>query len=275
MGLSWLVADGLRALLDRLPHDRAVKIARKVRARLDVYDSESEPFASRFGPLSIGGVGAGVPRDVAALEPETVRWIDTVVREGDVLWDIGANVGLYSVYAAKRGARVVAFEPFTATCLQLSRNLVANGVDDRVAALNVALSQASGLVRLPVRAFEPGITSTLPGHEIARLQRLAPIGTQGALALRAVDLVALDPAMRPDCVKLDVDGAEAAVFAGFDEALLAGLRTLIVEIEPDFAATFAASLAPRLAAAGLVEAQIAAPNSGRNRIFVKSGTPPV
>lgn len=271
MGLSWLLADGLRALLDRMPHDRAVKIARKVRARLAPYESESEPFASRFGPLAIGGVGAGVPRDISALEPETVRWIDAAVREGDVLWDIGANVGLYSVYAGKRGARVFAFEPFAATYLQLAKNLVANGVDARVCALNVALSEANGVAELPVRAFEPGFTSTLEGHEIARLQRIERIGTQGALALRAADFVALHPAARPDCVKIDVDGAEALVFAGFDDALLAGLNALIVEIEPDFSARFDAEIAPRLAAAGLAPCEVAEPRSGRNRIFARGG----
>ena len=44
-------------------------------------------------------------------EPETLDWIDAI-QEGSVLWDIGANVGLYSCYAAKaRRCRVVAFEP--------------------------------------------------------------------------------------------------------------------------------------------------------------------
>src|SRR5262249_5088133 len=44
-------------------------------------------------------------------EPETLEWIDTMAR-GAVMWDIGANVGLYSCYAAKsRGCRVFAFEP--------------------------------------------------------------------------------------------------------------------------------------------------------------------
>ncbi|MBL8590759.1 MAG: FkbM family methyltransferase [Methylobacteriaceae bacterium] len=276
MGLSWLVADGLRAALDRLGHDRAVKIARKIRARLDVFETESEPFASRFGPLAIGGVGAGVARDVAALEPETVRWIDAVLRDDDVLWDVGANVGLYSVYAARRGlSRVYAFEPFAATYLQLSRNLVANQVDSRVAALNLALSDRAGVAELAVRAFEPGFTSTLPGHEIARLQRIERIGAQSVLTLRAADFLAVEPAARPTAVKIDVDGAEALVLAGLDDALLAGLRTLLIEIDPEFAARFDAGFAPRLVAAGLVEIAQTTPNSGRNRIFLRGGGGPV
>ena len=46
-------------------------------------------------------------------EPETLEWIDSLP-EGSVLWDVGANVGLYSVYAAKkRRCRVWAFEPWS------------------------------------------------------------------------------------------------------------------------------------------------------------------
>jgi hypothetical protein len=44
-------------------------------------------------------------------EPETLEWIDGIPH-GSVVWDIGANVGIYTCYAAKaRGARVIAFEP--------------------------------------------------------------------------------------------------------------------------------------------------------------------
>ena len=47
----------------------------------------------------------------AAKEPETLEWIDRLP-EGCVLWDIGANVGFYTVYSTlRRKCRVVAFEP--------------------------------------------------------------------------------------------------------------------------------------------------------------------
>ena len=44
-------------------------------------------------------------------EPETISWIDAEIEPGDVVWDVGANIGLYACYAAKAGARVLAFEP--------------------------------------------------------------------------------------------------------------------------------------------------------------------
>src|SRR4051812_37306235 len=59
-------------------------------------------------------------------EPETLEWIDGIP-EGSVLWDIGANVGLYTCYAAKaRGCRVFAFEPSVFNLELLARNIFFN-----------------------------------------------------------------------------------------------------------------------------------------------------
>lgn len=59
-------------------------------------------------------------------EPDTLEWMDTIP-PGSVIWDIGANVGLYSVYAAKsRGARVFAFEPSVFNLELLARNIFLN-----------------------------------------------------------------------------------------------------------------------------------------------------
>ncbi len=54
-------------------------------------------------------------------EPETIRWLDRVP-EGEVLWDIGAKVGVYTIYGAvKRKLRVLAFEPGAASLATLTK----------------------------------------------------------------------------------------------------------------------------------------------------------
>ena len=63
-------------------------------------------------------------------EPETLEWIDAI-SEGSILWDIGANVGLYSCYAAKaRNCQVFAFEPSVFNLELLARNLFINGLSE-------------------------------------------------------------------------------------------------------------------------------------------------
>ena len=56
-------------------------------------------------------------------EPETLEWIDTIPNNS-TLWDIGANVGLYSIYAAKaKNCKVIAFEPSVFNLELLARNI--------------------------------------------------------------------------------------------------------------------------------------------------------
>jgi hypothetical protein len=60
-------------------------------------------------------------------EPETIKWIDGF-QPNSVLWDFGANVGTYTIYAAKKGHFVVAIEPSTREYEILKRNIELNGV---------------------------------------------------------------------------------------------------------------------------------------------------
>jgi FkbM family methyltransferase len=271
MGLSWMVARAVKNYLALLPESYAVKTARKLRFYLDAYAGEDEVLTSPVGPLRIAGVrrSLGQASDVAIQEPETIRWLDACLGSDDVLWDIGGNIGLYSVYAAKRGARAVyAFEPFAATYLQLVKNLVANGVDGRVRALNIALADTLGVADLALRSFEPGYATTLAAQEFASDQVERQIGTQYVVTISGVDLVAAVPEARPDHVKIDVDGAEPLVLRGL-APLLPGLKTLFVEVLDVFQAEFERDFAPMIAAAGLVEIPVEAPSKGRNRAFVR------
>lgn len=73
-------------------------------------------------------------------EPETLEWINAMP-DGAVLWDVGANVGLYSVYAAKkRNCKIWAFEPSVFNLELLARNIYLNNLTDRVCIVPIALS---------------------------------------------------------------------------------------------------------------------------------------
>src|SRR5690606_25302636 len=63
---------------------------------------------------------------------------------GAAVWDVGAHAGLYSLLAARLGARVVAFEPLERNRTWLGRHLHANGVEDRVTVRPVALGIRAG-----------------------------------------------------------------------------------------------------------------------------------
>ena len=89
-------------------------------------------------------------------EPETLEWIDGLP-EGCVLWDIGANVGLYTVYAAlRKKCHIVAFEPSVFNLELLSRNLYLNGLHQQVTLLPLALSDKMGSNLLHMTSTEWG-----------------------------------------------------------------------------------------------------------------------
>ena len=70
-------------------------------------------------------------------EPETIQWIDkfTKIENNNIIfWDVGANLGLYSIYAALKHANieVISFEPSTSNLRVLSRNISINNLQDKV-----------------------------------------------------------------------------------------------------------------------------------------------
>lgn len=181
---------------------------------------------TNYGPLKFFCPGHN-PVDRAfqlyTKEPDTIAWLDGM-REGDVLWDIGANVGMYTLYAAKKGVTVCAFEPEASNYWILNRNLDINELQDRVDALNVALSNKSGLTTFFLSKVMSG-TAKHPGlsSEGRREHRRTAIGYTGRDIARIFDLPS------PTSIKIDVDGHELAVLQGLDLEDQA-LRQLQVEV---------------------------------------------
>lgn len=197
--------------------------------------------------LRLGSVWSLMRRHSCAKEPWTVEWIERSVAEGDVLYDIGANVGAYSLVAAIRGAgTVVAIEPATATFAELCENIVLNGVQSRVVALPVGLAARTAMATLEYRDTQAGAAS----HRLVEASgdeddSRSPL-RQRVLAYRLDDLVETFALPRPNHIKLDVDGAESDVLAGAEETLAApALRSVMVEVHADGAEEVAGLMAAR------------------------------
>lgn len=86
------------------------------------------------------------------LDPETVAWLDAYIQPNDVLYDIGAGIGEYSLIAAThRNALAVAFEPGFATYKQLCEHVLLNDCRRSVVPLPIALGDRTGLLELEYR----------------------------------------------------------------------------------------------------------------------------
>ena len=176
-------------------------------------------------------------------EPFTIEWIHRNVGAGDVLYDIGANVGAYSLVAAKQpggAAHVFSFEPVYATVATLCANIVLNDVAGLVTPIPVALSGTTGMIGFGLHNLEPGAARHVLGSDEPEDEPV--LYTQPAMTFRLDDLVTWLHLPAPTHIKLDVDGGELAVLEGASSTLSSPvLRSMLVEVAfPDSDAVTAA-----------------------------------
>jgi FkbM family methyltransferase len=149
------------------------------------------------------------------------------IRPGDTVWDIGANVGLYTaIFAKATGSTglVVAFEP-TAACFSELQGRFAN--NPQVLLKNIALGASDGSVLMAVD------TNALAATHRVVADNSVGGGLVQVQVRSAAALVAEEPELFPRIVKIDVEGHEGAVLDGF-EALLPDQRLHTVGIEVHF-----------------------------------------
>jgi FkbM family methyltransferase len=169
-------------------------------------------------------------------EPETVAWIETYMRPGDVFFDIGANVGAYSFVAdsvAQGKGVIFAFEPSYATFNALVANVQLNQCGDRIRTLQIALSSETKLETFNYSSTTAGAAMHGLGHAIDEEGRpFTPAYSQTVIAYRMDDLIAQFGIPFPNHIKIDVDGSEKAVIDGAAATLANhALRSLLIEID--------------------------------------------
>jgi FkbM family methyltransferase len=181
-------------------------------------------------------------RTLFSKEPITLAWIDTFA-EGETLYDVGANVGMYTVYAAVvRNTSVYAFEPEALNYAELNKNIFLNDLHDRVLAYCIALSDVDKVDRLLLSDFGVGISyhdfeenswtedkTFAPDWSVSKDNRRP----QGCIGYR-FDTLFGEGLPTPHHIKIDVDGLEHRVISGMMETLRQPtLKTVLVEINFD------------------------------------------
>ncbi len=167
-------------------------------------------------------------------EPETLEWIDSIP-QGSVLWDVGANVGLYSCYAAKsRHITVYAFEPSVFNLELLARNIYINNLVDRVIIIPLALTDSLKISTL-------NMTSTHWGGALSTFGE--DYGDDGRYLLKTFEFSSVGVSMDdvaaslnipyPDYIKMDVDGLEHQILSG-GSTVLKKVSGLSIEVNEEF-----------------------------------------
>lgn len=169
------------------------------------------------GPLKgkkwVAGAAAGQGKGLSVVlnraEPEQLALALKFVKEDGIVFDIGANVGLYSLLLAEKAKKVFSFEPFPRNIEYLSKIITINNLKN-VTIVPCAISDHTDLF-----AFETG--------DNCALGRISDAGKQPVVAI-SCDAFVKKFNYLPDLMKIDVEGAEVLV--------LQGARKIISEHKP-------------------------------------------
>ena len=209
-------------------------------------------------------------------EPDTIDWLNGL-NPGDIFVDIGANIGVYTLYAAiRRGARVLAFEPEAQNFAALSRNIHTNKIMEKVTAYPIAISDLTGPTILNLSSVSTGASHHTVHAAIGENGgQFEPAFIQGSVSWRLDHLLdVLGPNMIPRFIKIDVDGAEASIIDSLERLLRnQKLEQILVELSP--AMKCDNSVFTVLEAAGFKPHQPTWDYRGRsNYIFIRNSSEP-
>lgn len=171
-----------------------------------------------------------------AKEPEMAIWFEIFFKEGDIFYDIGANVGAYSLMASKMfegKVKVYAFEPGFPNFSQLSKNILINNSQESVIPLQIALADQTGISTFHYSNLIPGGALHALGEPVDYQGELfKPVLKQQVIAFRLDDFINIFNIPTPNHIKIDVDGIEFKILRGAAQTLCKPtLRSLMVEVD--------------------------------------------
>jgi len=164
-------------------------------------------------------------------EPWTIEWLNELTPQ-DLLLDIGANVGMYTVWAAAiRRCHVIAIEPESSNYSILNKNILQNNLDKLVQAYSIGLSNVNEFCMLNMQDLRMGGSNHAAGEALNF--NLKPMSTkfhQGCVVFKLDDLIEKKYIPVPSRIKIDVDGFEHKVIAGANKTLQnPNVNSLLIE----------------------------------------------
>tara|TARA_B100000989_G_C19453192_1_gene432746 strand:+ start:141 stop:1001 length:861 start_codon:yes stop_codon:yes gene_type:complete len=177
-------------------------------------------------------------------EPETLEWVDKFEKkENLIFWDIGANIGLYSIYNSLKNnnSLTIAFEPSTSNLRVLSRNISINHLENNIKIFPLPLSDKENIFQFMNESQfnEGGALNTFGDTFDFEGKHFNPeikYNTLGTSLNYLIDNKILE---LPDYIKIDVDGIEHLILSGFKSYLgEKKIKGMLIEINENFKEQF-------------------------------------
>lgn len=173
-------------------------------------------------------------------EPETIAWIDKFKNDKKIIfWDIGSNIGLYSVYAAVRHqeCKVVSFEPSSNNLRVLTRNISINNLENSIKVFtNPLTDKGKKFLMMQHNEFNEGgaLNSFGENYNFEGKKQFYPMNYQ-LLGFSINDILDNKFLEIPDYIKIDVDGIEHLILSGAGVYLKdKKIKSISVEINENF-----------------------------------------
>lgn len=156
-------------------------------------------------------------------EPQTIKWIETF-KENSNFWDIGSNIGLYSIYAAKtKNSNVISFEPSYYNLETLVSNILLNKLSSKIAVVPSWLIEEKGSIFIDYKANISGSANL----SISSNDSLNTIKSYGLSLDLFKDLYDVE---YPNYIKIDVDGSELNLLKG-SQNIIKKVDEILIEVE--------------------------------------------
>lgn len=189
-------------------------------------------------------------------EPDTIEWLNEFLTGKDTFYDVGANIGVYSLFAARKGNHVVAIEPEASNYAILNKHIFLNNLHEHISALNIALYDQEKVSNLNIRNYAPGKSGHSFHEQVDNAYRPAlPIYKQSVIGMPLDVLVDRYKLPFPNVVKIDVDGNEHKILEGMT-AILGDPRLKTIAIETNYEIEGHRKMVDKLLSFGFTELHI-------------------
>ena len=187
----------------------------------------------QFKILDFGRLCRYRARTFELKEPETISWIKAFSPD-DKLLDVGANIGMYSLFAASLGLKVIAIEPEALNNAMLNLNIRVNKYNSLIKAFCISLHSENkvNFLNISSSASNWGSAQNNFNNNIdwTGKKTFKPVYTQGSIGL-SIDYFLRDLSENINHLKVDVDGNEFLIMQGAKELLNSShIKSILIEL---------------------------------------------
>ena len=205
---------------------------KKYRSMMDIFNKKKYFVIKKsqllFSLRDLGNNSISRGKNFFLKEPKTISWIDNFSPNSNFL-DIGANIGIFSLYAAHKGHNVVSVEPESLNFAALNININDNDFNQNIKTYPFSINSENSIGLLELSEVNWGKSghsfdtkpSNIDGKKIFQ-------GSYGC----SVDFLSKEIDFIPDYIKIDVDGNELKVIYGMEKLLQnQSIKGILVEID--------------------------------------------